>query len=84
MRIHGIIAVWVGLAVPAAALPPEIEREAEIAQEQLYNLEFAGAFGTLQRLSDSHPDHPVGPALLAAAKWWQARLRVGRPCPEVV
>lgn len=79
MRMPGIAIVLLGLAGSAAALPPDIERLAETAQEQLYNLEFSRAFETLQRLTDTHPDHPVGPAMLAAARWWQARYSYVKP-----
>lgn len=79
MRMQTLVAVWVGLAGPVRALPPDVVRLAETAQEQLYNLEFTRAFRTLQELTDTHPDHPVGPAMLAAAKWWQARYSYVKP-----
>jgi len=61
------------LAAPASAMPPEVERAAEQGAHELYNLDFDRARETFARLRAAHPDHPAGPALLAAAIWWQAR-----------
>jgi hypothetical protein len=69
-------------AVPVPALPPDVVPLAREAQELLYNLEFARAGEVLKRINDLHPAHPVGPAMLAAGKWWEARYTSVPPTDE--
>ncbi len=82
MRTGRSLCVVLGLAGAARALPPDVEQMAAVVQEQLYNLDFPAARTTLQGIAAAHPDHPVGPAMLAAAKWWQARYTSVPPNDE--
>src|SRR5689334_14110782 len=79
MRFGTVFLLGGWLAGTSLALPPDAEKLAELAQEQLYDLEFPQAFATLARISKAHPAHPVGPAMLACAKWWQARYTYVTP-----
>jgi tetratricopeptide (TPR) repeat protein len=78
--IPALAVLALGLSAgPARALPPEVERFAQQASHQLYALDFEAARETAERLRAVYPRHPAAPAILAAARWWQARYWYRKP-----
>lgn len=68
-------------ALPAAAQPsgsllddPLVRARAQEGLEHLYNVDFERSAKLFERISDEHPDHPIGPFLEALGTWWQILL----------
>ena len=84
LSIRRYVLLLILLAVPAAARAQTAPRsvlddamvqfQAERGLDALYNVRFAEAEAQFQSIARRHPDHPIGPFLLALTTWWQILL----------
>lgn len=62
-------------APPRSVLDDAMVRfQADQGLDLLYNMRFADAEQRFQSIARRHPDHPIGPFLLALTTWWQILL----------
>ena len=75
-----IAALMFLVAVPAAAQSTSnqsvlddvvVQYQTKKGLDHLYNMEFEQAQRMFEMIDDSHPNHPVGPFLLALNTWWE-------------
>lgn len=56
---------------PSVLDDPVVQYQTKKGLDHLYNMEFGEARAMFEMIDQAHPNHPVGPFLLALNTWWE-------------